>query len=93
MTLDDFANMTLKIVREQGLGDYLPTGCFLEQKKLLVLEAVPASMDTEAAARSWARSIAQPEECYFLAYRHSETSFKVVQIVGEQVTEKIMTLS
>lgn len=93
MQLDDFANMTLQIIQRNGLDDYLPTACFWEQKKLLVLEEIPAGMDTEVAARSWAQSIARPGESYFLAYRHSNTAFKVLQIVGEHVTERIMTLS
>jgi hypothetical protein len=92
MQLDDFANMTLQIIQRNGLDDYLPTACFPVQKKLLVLEEIPAGMETEVAARSWARSIAQPGESYFLAYRHSDTEFKVVHIAGEQVIERIMTL-
>ena len=93
MQLDDFIRITQQIIAQNGLEDYLPTACFPDQKKLTVLEEVPADMEVETVARAWVRQLASPNEHYFLAFRWSETEFKVLEIVAGVETQRVVAMA
>jgi hypothetical protein len=90
MQLDDFIRITQQIIQQNGLDDYLPTACFPAQKKLTVLEEVPAGLNVETVARAWVKQMASPGEQYFLAFRWSATAFKVLEMAAGQETERVV---
>lgn len=49
MTLEEFAEATLDVLREDGIAAYLPTVCLPARREIQVVEGIPATVpDTEA---------------------------------------------
>lgn len=93
MQLDDFIRITQQIIAQNGLDDYLPTACFPAQKKLTVLEEVPAGMDVETVALAWVKQLAKPGEHYFLAFRCSSTAFTVLEMGSANETVRVVEVT
>ena len=66
MTLDFFAQATINVIREDGIGEYLPTIVLTETQEFRVIEGVPATVDHRDAIQNVVRrSQYEFKEFYF----------------------------
>lgn len=82
MTLDDFAEVTQRIIANQGFADFRPTACFPIRREIRVLSELPKGQDVEIASMDWARGLAGPDEDFLIAFKVSPVSFKVIRVAG-----------
>ncbi len=79
MTLDEFAELTRRIVGRDGFDDFAPTACFPERQEVRVLDGLPEGVDVEEAARSWALENANSNEEVLIAFRVDPERFKIIR--------------
>ncbi|HKY29319.1 MAG TPA: hypothetical protein VJM12_15370 [Pyrinomonadaceae bacterium] len=79
MQIDEFATITLNVIRKQGFDGFQPTVCFPERREVRALAGVPEHEAHESIALRWAANLAKPGEEYLVAFKHSASEFKVVQ--------------
>jgi hypothetical protein len=80
MTIDDFARLTRKVIREGGWEDFVPTAVYPARRGLLALEdELPCSADVEAESVAWAESNAQGDEDFLVVFPHDDEHFKIVR--------------
>jgi hypothetical protein len=79
MTIQQFAESTLRVIAQGGFADHIPTVLFPERSHLAALEDVPPDVDIEDASRKWAHEKAQGAEEYLLVFKIDATHFKVVR--------------
>lgn len=66
MTLNEFTTITLKIVSEQGIADYLPTLALVDTHHMQTIDGIPAHVPhTEAIQKIIARSGFDRKEFFF----------------------------
>lgn len=80
MQLEQFAAITKKVIGNQGFDGFQPTVCFPERRDIVTLADVPEDEAHEPIALRWAAGLAEPDEEYLVAFRHSPTEFKVVRV-------------
>jgi hypothetical protein len=86
MNIEQFASITRNIIRANGFEEFQPTVCLPARRDVRSLAGVPEDESHELIALRWAAGIAEPDEEYLVAFRHSPTEFKVVHFVpGGQV--------
>ena len=90
MNISEFASMTRRVIQRDGIDGYLPTLCIPRRRLVSVLEGAPdASMEeTKRAALDWANNKTEPGEDYFLAFKESATSFRIVHRHDGNVEEE-----
>jgi hypothetical protein len=93
MTVNQFAEITKRVIARDGFDGYLPTACYPSRQFVRVLEGVPAEVDLETASLQWALKDAQADEEIFVAFKFSEHSFKVVRILGSQREESVFEVA
>lgn len=81
-----FASLTQRVIWDQGFAEFLPVACFPARRKILTLAEIPPRVDLKNIAIKWAKSLAKPHEEYFVAFKQSESEFKVIRREG--TTEK-----
>ena len=79
MTLNEFAEITRRVIARDGFDGYLPTAYFPARRHVAVLEGVPEGADTEKVALRWATDKADGSEEYLVAFRIDANRFKVVR--------------
>lgn len=89
MTLDDFSEVTQRIIATQGFADFRPTACFPGRRELRVLSELPPGQDAEVSAMDWARGLAKPDEEFLIAVKVSPVSFKVTRAVGAMTESRV----
>ncbi|WP_036171069.1 hypothetical protein [Massilia sp. 9096] len=62
--IDQFIEMTRAVIDEDGFEGYLPTLVLPEQNEVMVLDDVPADIDSERAALDWAGAVGGQEQDY-----------------------------
>ena len=82
MKIEQFATVTHNVIREQGFDGFQPTVCFPERGDIRALAGVPEDEVHEPIALRWAAGLASSEEEYLVAFRHSDTEFKVVRVLA-----------
>jgi hypothetical protein len=82
MKPSDFATITRNVIRDQGFEDFLPVACFPERREIRTLADAPANQSIETIAVEWAMSIANPNEEFLVAFKHSASEFRIVRLVG-----------
>ena len=87
MTLDEFANITQRVIARDGFDEFQPTACYPARRHLAVLAGIPAHVDIELASTSWALKSANPNEEVLVAFPIAASRFKVVRI-AEGLTEE-----
>lgn len=88
MQISDIANMARRVIREQGFAGYQPTAFFPARKIVRTLVSVPDDAVHEEIALRWASGLADPNEEYFVAFRHTKGDFTVVHVrEGTQLAE------
>jgi hypothetical protein len=55
MTLESFARVTLNIVQEDGISEYLPTLVLLDTNEIRVIEGIPRDVDHTTAIQNVVR--------------------------------------
>ena len=85
MTVDEFAELTLKVIAAEGFEDYAPTACFPERECIAVMQGVPADEDVESFCVPWAlNSLERPDEEVLVAFKTDAKHFKVVRHRGKE---------
>ena len=74
-----FAEMTQRVIADDGFDAYLPTACYPERRVIRMLEGAPDTVDLESVALEWALAEAQGDEELLVAFRVDPTHFKVVR--------------
>lgn len=78
-TVDEFANMTMKIILKDGFDDYLPTAIYPSRRHLVVLEGAPENESIEHIAFKWASEGAIDDEEFLVAFKLAPTKFKIIR--------------
>lgn len=89
MTLDDFAEVTQRIIAKQGFADFQSTACFPSRREVRVLSELPLDQDVEASSMEWARGLAGLDEGFLVAVKVSSASFKVIRVVGATTESRV----
>ena len=79
-----FAEITRSVIAKQGFDGFLPVACFPERREIRALEGVPPSESPEEATLQWASSIADGNEEFLIAFKCSETEFKIIRCLGSE---------
>lgn len=70
------------VINDQGFEDFDPIVCFPQRRDIRVLSDAPKNEPLETVAVGWAASVVIPEEEYLVAFKHSDTEFKVVHYLS-----------
>lgn len=89
MQVAQFATITRNVIDRQGFDGFQPTVCFPARKDVRALAGVPDDEPHEPIALRWAAGLAEPGEEYLLAFRHSDTEFKVVHAVAGRLKHRV----
>lgn len=79
VTVDEFAEITKRVIARDGFDDYLPTAIYPRRSHIVVLDSVPGEADPESIATSWAAKGALDGEEYLVAFKVSSSAFKVIR--------------
>ena len=82
MTVQEFAEITVRVIAAGGPETHIPTVLFPERDHVAALEGIPENVDVERASRTWAHEKAQGAEEYLIAFTIDQTHFKVVRHFG-----------
>ncbi len=89
MTVQEFAAVTQRIIRQHGFARFLPVVCFPTRREIRALEGLPTGVDPEGPVLQWAAKLARPGEEYLVAFKISRSHFKIIRRAGrtqEQAT-------
>jgi hypothetical protein len=78
-SIEEFANITRKVISSEGFDEYLPTVLYPNRKSLAALDGVPQNEDLEPIAVAWATKGAIGDEEFLVAFKISGTRFKIVR--------------
>jgi hypothetical protein len=79
MSLDEFAEVTRRVIGRDGFDGFAPTGCVPERRLVCVLDGLPQDVDVEEAARLWALEKANSTEEVLVAFRLGPERFKIIR--------------
>ncbi len=86
MKIEQFAETTNRVIARDGFDGHLPTACFPARKHISVLEAVPSGGGIEQISINWAKGKAQDGEEFLVAFRVSDTEYKIVRQHKGEIT-------
>jgi len=87
MTAEEFALITQRVIEKEGFFDFLPTACYPTRREVKTLVGLPDDMDPENPVIEWAAESADPEEEFLVAFKISNTAFRVIRY-REQIIER-----
>lgn len=87
--LEVFAEITRKVIGDGDFSEFLPTVLYPERRQLSALEGVPADAEIESVAVAWAAEGAVDDEDFLVAFRVSDTQFKIVRRSGGHFDSKV----
>ncbi|GMV79068.1 MAG: hypothetical protein AMXMBFR7_02520 [Planctomycetota bacterium] len=95
MRLEDFAEITQRIIHKDGFAAFLPTLCLPEQKHISVLEGVPEEKQPEirSIALAWARRHVGEQEEFLLAVREDGSSFRIIRCFCGEISERVFSVA
>jgi hypothetical protein len=79
MTLDQFAEMTRRVIANQGFDEFQPTACFPERRHVKSLAGLPDDIEPEEPVFEWATSSASENEEFLVAFKIDENQFRVIR--------------
>lgn len=79
MELAAFAELTRKIIRDNGFDEFIPVACLPDRRELRGLDGLSRELDVEKESIAWANSLAEPSEEFLLAFKVTATQFKVIR--------------
>jgi hypothetical protein len=86
--IEQFVAMTMKIVAEDGIDNYLPTLLLPTSRTVLVMEDIPDLDDHELMVREWLAERIEPDEPHLVAYRCGARIIKVVGMIDGSPVER-----
>jgi hypothetical protein len=69
MTLEEFTDTTISVVREDGIGEYLPTLAYPETKQFRVIQGIPEGVDHREAIQNVIRRSGGDQREFFFGVR------------------------
>jgi hypothetical protein len=69
MTLRDFAEMTVNVIREDGIAEYLPTLLFPETQEIRAIRGIPDDVDHREAIQNVVRRSGHERREFFFGIR------------------------
>ena len=82
MTLDEFSNMTKRIIADNGFEEYVPTAIYPARRHIQTFMGLPPDLEMERAVLKWAAEDAQNDEEFLVAFKVDESHFKVIRRIG-----------
>jgi hypothetical protein len=92
MTLDEFANMTRKVIWENGFDDYLPTACYPARHHLMTLTGLSVDVAPEKPVLEWAAKSAAVNEEFLVAFKVDQTHFKIIRHIGPYSEDEVFSI-
>jgi hypothetical protein len=89
--IDQFVQMTQRIIAGHGFEDYLPTLLLPDEGNVVVMESDFEMSDHEPQARAWLAERVAPGQNFLAAFKVSETQFKVVGVMAGTAIERVYT--
>ena len=87
MNIATFRKMTLDVIQEEGIPEYIPTLILPSEKVVIVLEEIPGDVSHEAAARKWVKDSGHESKEYFLAFKMSDEEIRLEHHKDNSVVE------
>lgn len=69
MTLEDFADMTIKVIREDGIANYLPILAYPDTLKIHAIQGIPDDVDHRGAIQDVIRRSGDEKREFFFGVR------------------------
>ena len=92
MELAAFASLTERIIRDQGIADFLPVACYPDRQEIRGLAEVHELGDIQTIVLDWARELARPDEEFLVAFKHSPLQFKIVRVIAGDMKSEIFNI-
>ena len=93
MQVSEFAAITRRVIAKQGFEEFQPSACFPARREIRSLAGVPVGLAHEEPAMRRASSIAEADEEFLVAFKHSTSEFKVIRIQGPNREEQVFLLA
>jgi hypothetical protein len=87
MTLQDFAGMTIEVVRQDGMEGYLPTLILTGTQEVRVIRGIPDHIDHRAAIQSVVRRSGHETEEFFFGVKSAAQEITIGHYRPGQPTE------
>jgi hypothetical protein len=87
MTLQDFANMTINVVREDGIAGYLPTFVLPDTQQIRAIQGIPSDVDRRDAIQNVARRSGYEKREFFFGVNLAPKQITVGHFRPGQPTE------
>jgi hypothetical protein len=104
MKLEEFAEMTINIIRENGLSGYLPTFILPESQEIRAIQGIPADVDHREAIQQVAQQSGYAMQEFFFGVQTAPnqitighfrpgqpTLFKSIEETSEGITTNKMS--
>lgn len=88
MTLEEFADVTRRVIAHEGFVGFQPTACFPARDHLALLSHMPASADVETASVEWALEESRHGEEFLVAFKIDDGHFKIVRRAGMTLEDR-----
>jgi len=92
MELAAFARLTERIIRDQGIADFLSIACYPDRQEIRGLADVPEHGDIQTMVLDWVRELARPDEEFLVAFKHSPLQYKVVRVIASDMKSEIFNI-
>ncbi len=93
MTLDEFSEITYRVIANDGFEEYLPTVCYPVRREIKVLTDLPLDAGQEKAILGWASESAGVNEEFLIAFKTDSNHFKVIRRIGPYSEEQVYAVS
>ena len=87
MTLEEFAGITIKVIREDGMADYLPTLAYPDTQKIRAIQGIPDDVDHREAIQNVVRRSGDEKREFFFGVRSAPGRITTGHFRPGQVTE------
>jgi hypothetical protein len=77
MTLQDFADITMKVIREDGIADYLPTFALPDTQQIRAIQGIRAEVDHREAIQNVVRQSGYETSEFFFGVRSAPQEITV----------------
>lgn len=91
MTAEEFALITQRIIEKEGFSDFQPTACYPTRREVKTLAGLPDDIDPENPVIGWAAESADSEEEFLVAFKISNTVFRVIRYRGQIIERRDFT--
>jgi GGDEF domain-containing protein len=93
MDMDEFAELTRRVIARDGFEGYLPTACYAARAHFAVLTGVPPHDDVEPVSLEWALEGAESDEEVLVAFKIDPDHFKIIRRTEDARLEQRVYLS